>query len=249
MVNLADWIRRLRRRSFTVWVMEDLKVVYIANPKAASSSIRDMIRGREQKRLFPDPVRGCPQSLNSHTEKRFRISTSQAGAWRLRKRYFIFSFVRNPLTRLYSCYRDKVVKAVFTHKQCPLRPYGIHFGMTFEQFVKRVVDIPDKRADQHFRSQYTLLTHEGQLIPHYLGMLETFDEDWQRLTRQFDLPNPGRTRRISAPLPDPTLPLSPTTAQDAIERYREDIELFGYHDCVSRLLVQIQEAATTREPS
>lgn len=232
--TLTDWIsrflkdRRSRRNRLSVWVLEDLGLGYIAVPKVASSSIRNMIRQREGQRLFPGR-KFSHRELKVAVEKHVRMSATPAQVLALRERLHLFSFARNPLMRLHSCYRDKVVNAQSQQRRCSLSPYGIQFGISFDAFVERVAAIPDDRSDQHFRSQHTFLTHNGQLLVHTLGKMESIDEDWRPFTEKYGLAQPTRERRVSGPpMSMDSLPLSKRCAALAIERYRTDIDLLGY---------------------
>ena len=91
--------------------------------------------------------------------------------------YGAYPSVRNPLARLYSCYRDKVVNAETRRSHCTLTPYGINFGMSFDEFVYRVAEIPDPKANDHFRSLHTFLTYKGHSFVDYVGKLENFNEE------------------------------------------------------------------------
>lgn len=216
--------------------MADLGLGYIALPKAASSSIRNLIRDREGRRLFADRQLDR-HALKARLEKHVKRSMTPAQVVALREKVHLFSFVRNPLTRLYSCYRDKVVNAAQKHERCTLSVYGIEFGMSFDDFVARVAAIPDERSDQHFRSQHTFLAHEGKLLVHFLGKFERFDVDWQHVHERFGLAPPGRERRVSGPsVTAAQLPVTRRSVELAIERYRTDIDLFDYRDEMAQAL-------------
>jgi hypothetical protein len=238
-MHAFDWFRRQlkdrrsRKRRVSVWVLEDLGAAYVANPKVASSAIRNLIRDRESERLF-GRVAGEDAALRSRVEKRVKWTLTPERMLGLHERYRLFSFVRNPLTRLYSCYRDKVVNAQAKRARCTLCMYGIEFGMSFDEFVKRVVEIPDERADQHFRSQHTFLMWGETLLVNELGRLERFEADWARIGGGLVLP--GREHRVSGPTVGVReLPLGREAAKRAVERYRRDIEVFGYEEEVAEL--------------
>jgi dermatan 4-sulfotransferase 1 len=240
-----DWakqeIKRLRfkRRGLKVWVMEDIEVAYLSIPKVASSSIRHLIRERQAKIVVPYSQENR-KALKNKIEKKIKISITPPQLPQLKERFYLFSFVRNPLTRLYSCYRDKVINAVNKHDESNLSPYGIKFGMSFEEFINRVSQIPDERADQHFISQHTFLTHGEELWVQFLGKFKRFESDWQHLTEAYGLACPSRTRRVSGPpVPLLELPLTRRGAETAIARYQKDIELFGYQDEIKELLERI----------
>jgi dermatan 4-sulfotransferase 1 len=240
--TLSDWVIRkardwrARRRKLSVWLMRDIGVAYLANPKVASSSIRNLIRERQGRHLYPE-LQLDHKSLKARVEKEVRISMTPAEVFQFREKAFLFSFVRNPLTRLYSCYRDKVVNAVAKHEESNLSPYGIRFGMTFDEFVRCVAEIPDEGSDQHFRSQHTFLAHEDRVLVHFVGKFERFESDWRRLTNDFGLSCPPRNRRVSGPpVEAKALPLTRSSAEAAMRRYEKDIELFGYHEETAELL-------------
>lgn len=88
--------------------------------------------------------------------------------------WFKFTFVRNPWTRLYSCYLAKVGAYTNRHFQY----LGLDKCRTFEEFALRVCDIPDERSDMHFMSQEYLLTYEGVFLPSRVYRFENFAEDW-----------------------------------------------------------------------
>jgi hypothetical protein len=256
-----NWIRRqfkdLRssRCNVSVWLMEDCGAAYIANPKSASSTIRNLIIGRETQKLPANQL--DRKSVQAVAERRVKRTTTPAHIVRLREEFFLFSFVRNPLTRLYSCFRDKVLNAAATKRQCTLSPYGIHFGMSFDEFVQCVAAIPNHRSDQHFRSQHTFLTHKDALLVDHLGKLERFEADWGPVADQCGIACPAQRMRVSGPaLAGAPLPLSRRSAELAIERYRQDIELFDYQDEVDQLVDALpstltaspRRAVTRRQP-
>jgi hypothetical protein len=233
-MRVFEWVRRQlkdrrsRRRRVSLWLLEDQRAGYLANPKAASSAIRNLIRDREAERMFGRAA-GEDRALRSRVEARVRRSMTPAQVARVRGQLMLFSFVRNPLTRLYSCYRDKVVNAASTREACTLEMYDIQFGMTFDEFVCRVAGIPDEQADQHFRSQHTFLMHGDTLLVHHLGRLETFAADWRLIEERMGLPMPGHFHRVSGPKIElAAIPIGATAAERAVSRYRRDLEAFGY---------------------
>jgi dermatan 4-sulfotransferase 1 len=228
-MTISDLIRRgasklrARNRRTRIWKVDELKLAYISIPKVASSSTRRLLNERQgQTKSGPNPA---------------RTSLSISQLLRLRDEYFLFSFVRNPLTRLYSCYRDKVVNAESRHKRCSFSPYRIHFGMTFDGFVSRVVQIPDRSADQHFSSLSSFLVHDGELLVDYVGKFENITEDWEVISTRFGLLLPTRTKRVSGPrvsLED--IPVSAASLALVITHYAQDLDTFGYRAELEGLL-------------
>jgi len=209
-----------------------MKLGYISIPKCASSSIRNHLTQHQQQ--------SCEITKNlSKSDLKFcaKTSLSPRQIIELREEFYLFSFVRNPLSRLYSCYRDKVVNNARRRDRCSLSPYQINFGMSFDEFVSRVVEIPDKIADQHFRSASSFLMHKGELLVDYVGKFEQFNDDWEVIASKFDLPAPERTKRVSGPAAAlKEIPISPSVLAMVIERYANDLDTFDYRDELESML-------------
>jgi dermatan 4-sulfotransferase 1 len=234
-VRFRQWIHA-RGNRINVWTVPGRNIGYIAVPKAASSSIRNAIRLQAAAHYFPG--RDFSRSeMKERVDPKIHYSTTAATLRDRPRDPYLFSFVRNPFTRLYSCYRDKVINAVQRKEACTLAKYGISFGMTFNEFVEQICTLPDDRSDQHFRSQHTLLTHGQQILVDFLGKFESIESDWARIEPKIGFPLPARSRRVSGPpvLQD-QLPLDPAVARKAIVRYEKDITLFGYEQEVDRLI-------------
>ena len=150
-----------------------------------------------------------------------------------------FAFVRNPWDRLVSCYRDKIAGEVDGFTSFTVRPgvadclarFGAFVpGMSFADFVEAVASISDADADAHFRSQYTFVANEaGELAVDFVGRYERLTDDWAIVREKTGLPD--------VPLPRLQAARSavryqeyytPRTRDLAAERFRQDIDLFGY---------------------
>ncbi len=116
----------------------------------------------------------------------------------------LFSFVREPLSRLASCYRSKIVRPNMMHDS--LRREGLGKGTTFPQFVRHVCRRSDWRSNIHYRSQAHILRGAGGLAPDFIGRVEQMEQDWRRLS---DVLN----ERGNAPLPP--LPRRKASVKDA----------------------------------
>ena len=233
--TLTSWkMRRNRRR---ILLIDDLDAGYVPVTKVASTSIRRRICKRQAARQFPDLEGLSGVRLQAQVERRIRISASVGEALDLGEQRFLFAFVRNPLTRLYSCYLDKVVVAANKGRPCTLAPWGVSAAMSFEDFVRCIAAIPDDQADQHFRSQYPLLWYRDQWLVDSIGHFESLDEDWEVLAAKIGLDQlPGRQRSSGAGDALRRLPLSADVAGLAVQRYRQDIDLFGYREEIDRWL-------------
>lgn len=152
--------------------------------------------------------------------------------------YLRFCIIRNPWSRLVSCFKDKV-------KPTPINNYlyknGVHVrficlsskfqsGMSFEDFVDVICQIPDSKADAHFRSQlYDIVTLKGKLRVNYIAKLENLDKHFEVINRlagmsfeEFPILN---TTDKKKPYTDY---YSPKIIEKVRKRYAGDIQLFNY---------------------
>jgi hypothetical protein len=234
-VRLRQWIHA-RSNRINVWIVPERNIGYIAVPKVASSSIRNAIRSQAAAHYFPGREFSRSE-MKERVDPKVHYSTTAATLSNRTRTPYLFSFVRNPLTRLYSCYRDKVVNAAQSKEICTLAKYGISFGMTFNEFVEQVCTLPDNRSDQHFRSQHMLLANGRHIIVDFLGKFETIEADWARIEPRIGFPLPSRSRRVSGPpIVQTQLPLDPAVVPKAIVRYEKDITLFGYEEEIDQLI-------------
>lgn len=140
------------------------------------------------------------------------------------------ALVRDPESRLASCWLNKVggprFHPGFAHRQ----RYGFTKGMPWPDFARRVAKIPDRCADQHFRSQSSMLTHRGRLAPRHVFRFEDLPQAWREIQAvalavgNLKLPDLEWFNRSVA-----ALPASCAAVERLIRtRYAEDYERFGY---------------------
>jgi hypothetical protein len=135
---------------------------------------------------------------------------------------FIFSFVRNPFDRLYSCW------AGWTKRdRSPLYRLDsrIKRGISLEEFVNVVCSIEDDMADEHFVSQSALLTNQdGKLMPDFIGRVESMKEDWKIVMEKTNINSPiGHHGRVAS-VTHYADTFSPKMKSMLKERYAEDFE-------------------------
>jgi hypothetical protein len=102
--------------------------------------------------------------------------------------------------------------------------------MSFADFIAAVASIRDEDADGHFRSQHTFLTdEEGKIGVDFLGRFERLAEDFRLVQERIGLPRnelPWLQKARNAERY--TDFYDKETRQIAGERFRQDIEMFGY---------------------
>lgn len=135
-----------------------------------------------------------------------------------------FAIARDPWDRAASCWRDKC--------HAGWRPgweaARLWRNMPFDAFCEVVAAMPDAACTgfrQHWRSQAWDLTVGGILVPDYIGRFEALADAWKTVRGHARRLLPDLSRSNGAEGPDPhTL----RTRRLIAERYREDIEAFGY---------------------
>jgi hypothetical protein len=192
-------------------VWKRYKAIYLRVPKVANTSIRHTFGEGEKRRVYPGFLRHrYPNHL-------------------------IFSFVRNPWSRLVSTYRHKILAEKISnvhyldgvHRGFVKLGFPFRVGMPFEEFAEFVCALPDARTEKHLKSQCYFLVHRGLLVPRFIGRFETIARDWGELCAKLganaELVRYNRTDG----LPYPTY-YSPHLVNLVGDRYREDIVRFGY---------------------
>lgn len=198
--------------SFTV---PELNIAFIPNPKVANQSIKLAIA----KKLDPN-FKGDQHLANWQYNSNRNLNKFTG---------FKFGFIRNPLARLYSCYTQKIVLSARTYNQPILfwRYGNIFFKeMSFEDFIMAVSRIPDWYSDIHFRSQYHYFYYKQSLLVDYLGKFENIKSDWRTINSYCEigeLPHLNSSRRSNW-----QSAYTKNTASIAMQRYKTDIEKFGY---------------------
>lgn len=223
-------------RSFVY--LPEKKVLYLSVPKAGNTSIKASMfalpHARNYRTIHKN-VRTLHQS----------VSLSQIGSY---ADYYKFTFVRNPLQRLVSCYENKL------HTDVDDLGSGIRFliydvylmgflskDRGFKNFARRVCLIPDRISDRHFVSQSMgALTSGRKLVVDYVGKLERMEKDYEPLRQRFGfahLPHYNNTRNSGKNWMDC---YDLDTARRVYKRYRTDIEIFGYQDAYDELIAYLE---------
>lgn len=186
---------------YFVAVSEKQKFVWFRVAKVGTSSIRALIKNKNNV------------EISKYTDMDFEPE--------LYKDYFKFAFVRNPWSRVVSCYVQKVVDKAPNWKWV----YGECYDKGFEYFV----DFIDRQdlviADRHIRLQTSLIPVEHV---DFIGRLENFDEDMQYVlsvigVNQVSIPRANATKHKHY-----STYYNERTKKIIEEKYSDDIKAFGY---------------------
>lgn len=150
--------------------------------------------------------------------------------------FFRFTFVRNPYSRLLSCYLDRI-------RPGNTKPYrelvsaiekGPDYSPTFSEFIETICSQSIKKQNNHWRVQfYDAMCNV--LNYHYIGKQESFSEDFNNVHQKiFGYLPPPDTLNVNAS-PSKTAASSrieefwtPNLKRLVAEKYQEDFDFFGY---------------------
>ncbi len=229
--------RKIRRETPEVWRIEDTNLAYIQIPKIATRSIRACLtehllncEGLDIEKDHLSPVK------MEEIERRYAKHMRHRDIMELKNRYCIFAFVRNPLERLFSCYKNKVLDVRNTGGKNIFYNLGIEPWMSFQQFVEIVSDIPDYQADRHFRSQHWFLNYRGQPLVDKIFKMEEFDHNWGQLAQEYGLPSPPHRNKSRGEGQSLAEVYDAQTLRLAMARYGQDLDQYGYRDQALSLL-------------
>ena len=163
------------------------RYIYVETPKVACSSVKLTLQRAELK---------DPRFLHSEFEDIHRrdcsplLKPTQIGSFKAALasgRFYRFCFVRNPFTRLLSCYLDKICRPAPIRKSL-LEKLGRpddppNSPMTFEEFVNVIRGQSAAAMDPHWAPQTHLLLH-GRMRYDFVGKFETFDRDMSAVLRR-----------------------------------------------------------------
>jgi hypothetical protein len=243
--------RKARRRYDSKYIVHDgRRFVYFVIQKAACTSVKSALLPLfdldAKRKRFPERFEATRKdgSRVVLVHKLFDRSRHQidkgemlAGLDAEYRDHFKFAFVRNPWDRLVSCYLQKIVSdpLIDGRKQMNLNPPGtdrFYAGMPFVEFVEAVHATDDEHANPHFRSQYaTVCDPEGRVMADFVGRFENLREDFAGVSERIGVPSLELPHRLKSPGREsrPYTDFYDGRLRDLVgERYREDVELFGY---------------------
>lgn len=206
-----------------------LGLAYGRVPKVANSLIkRTLAHAAGLERRFP------PRGFSKDNNWRGLAPDAHfIDARTLQRRFpdlFVFAFVRDPLSRLASCYRSKIAANNLTRG---MAMEGLTADTTFAEFVHHVATRNDRRCNIHYRPQAAILSMPHGHRPDFIGRFENLREDWAALTKMLadrngsalpPLPHRTKGRNVT----DPSTFFGQDTALTALaaDRYAEDYRLF-----------------------
>ena len=154
------------------------KYLYVETAKVACSTIKKMLIKAEYDGKVT-PLEGEPIHFREFSPLLNARQVGDFQAFINRPDIFKFCFVRNPYTRLLSCYLDKIKRpGPQSHPLMIQLGYGPFSEkiLSFEEFVNAVIEQPIGVMDPHWRIQYYATFQEG-IDYDFIGRFENFEID------------------------------------------------------------------------
>lgn len=150
---------------------DQLNLVYVQVPKAANSSIIYCLNKTEQwfnvntqnHQEVQDKIRPNKIEFNSRNYEKY-------------KKYFWFTFVRNPYERMISSYINKVItpEEVFLS----FKNIGITKSTSFLDFCNIIKKINPVRLNDHIKPQSLIIPNDTM---DFIGKVENIKTDWGKM--------------------------------------------------------------------
>ncbi len=164
------------------------------------------------------------------------------------KNLYIFTFIRNLFSRIYSCYNDKFKKTIKLKENFYYAGYNyltkkfkfIQFYPedSFATFVKKVAEINDRSSDTHFRAQHYYLYRKSKCLVNYIGRFENLKKDFEPIKKQYQLQEILHRNKSQKNKDEWKKHYTQELADLVYERYKKDFDLWypnAYKELISYL--------------
>jgi len=196
--------------------------VFVAVPKVASHSIRFALRpflddnDEEQVSLFVRKRIDRPGFSSVEHGHQLACEIRDALGADVWSRYVSFAVVRNPWARFVS------------YVAFMMRHNGL-FTSDPQAAMRRVLANPQNQSPVHFRAQADFVTDEnGRVMVSHLLRAESLQSDFDALCKALSLPRVTLETRNASEHRDYREYYDEDLVRRVAERYRTDIDLFGY---------------------
>ena len=216
-----------------MWINDEYKIVFIAVPKCASTSMIQCLASRSCGAGYPfrilqgvswgpeNSAKGDPIPPEEYHASIKYVLQREPDL----KDYFSFAFARNPWDRLVSTYyhgvQDKAHRDIWSS------------GLTkYTDFHEFVLDIPNSEwlKETHLKPCSTFVTMNNNIVVDFVGRYETINKDFGNVTRtifddalELNIHVHKSVRRATY-----REYYTPESSSIVEKLYSEDIENFGY---------------------
>ena len=206
--------------NFVPMEFDGKKIIYMKPGRSASTAIwKHTLKPYVKNRKGWSGGQGC-----SNKDKRSQNWLNNITDEEIKDEYFIFTFARNPFSRIVSCWGEGR-----RHVR------GMQASDDFEFYVKNEVK-PNNTIFKGFKEAhyYPISNHcqydDGEIFTNYIGKIENIEEDWETLCNKISIPYsklPLIYSGYSVTKPYKDF-YTPELVQIISNYYKEDLELLNY---------------------
>lgn len=145
------------------------------------------------------------------------------------KKYYSFTFVRNPYSRVYSAYTF-LKNGGFCERDRKWAEENIAHYTSINDFIENWLNEQTIWDYDHFKPQYSFVCDiSDKPEVDFIGALETIDNDFEHICQTLGIQNRLSVRnRGNKDHSEWEKILTPSSKQKINELYRKDFEIFGY---------------------
>ena len=226
---LANLARHGRIDPLEYYPCPRYRVVYVENAKVACTAIKQL--------LYPET---SYEALGQEAFHHALHAEARHRPPRGTEDFLYFSVFRDPVARLFSCYKDKIAGAAahgrpgIFHTRFHRAVHGLFGGtdparpgLSFDAFAQAVAAVPDCLRDRHTMSQAPIRAAVLGAAHGFAGRYEHLAEDWATLAARTGLPPlPALNQSHKSPCDAPELS---DRGRDALAHaFVADFALLGY---------------------
>lgn len=194
-IILARFAKRVTRRALMLHPVISLrrKYVYFPIAKAGNSSIKYELRAKEAADCYYT-IKATHETFHPPLVAPAQLDPNFYVDEVLRGDFFRFTFVRNPFSRVLSCYLDRILgipgqPVPPARKQlCRQMKVPLDYEVSFAEFVEFICSQNSYDMNEHWRDQYSTLQC-GEISLDFIGKLESLAGDLEFVSRRVCRPN------------------------------------------------------------
>ena len=151
---ISERFKLIACKVFKVGSTNIARVLYTLDHMSENTDSNKVKKGRARHNALMEKI--------NNTEENFETQFNS---------YKKFMFVRDPLERLLSAYRDNRPSPWF-------KPYG----MTFKDYLEKILTIPDSEIDLHMVS-FTRMCNPCRIEYDFIGLMDNYEGDMRKILK------------------------------------------------------------------